>query len=313
MVSNNHNEAITHLAMPERQIPVLIESSPENAEGFVPSMAWGGKPVTSVRRLLPSFVDGLRSPRRRREIEKEHGAIDAAEWKRLREMLALIDRLNAGDWSPIVNLNAADGFPSPALLDQLSPGGWTREDDKTGTGDITYKSVSGNARASLSFKLESLQPLSTPKGAEASVRKAAPPARTISDRGGKSVVWKGEFGVEVKAATLALSGAFTAGLSKTRFVVWWSDVGKKFVPGLYCPDIVTALYALAMWSSGTAGGWAICQRCGEDFPRHHPKQLYCTHKCQVAAAMKRLRDRAKNAKGARGISQPKGKERSGRK
>jgi hypothetical protein len=105
------------------------------------------------------------------------------------------------------------------------------------------------------------------------------------------VRWEGEISAEVKTAVLALSGAFTEGLSKTRFVVWWSDIGKKFVPGLYCPDIVTALYALAMWSSGTAGGWAICQKCGKDYPRSRAKQRYCSHKCQVAAAMRRMRDK----------------------
>ena len=87
MGSNNNHEAITHLAMPVRQIPVLIDSSPEKAEGFVPSIIWSDKPVTSVRRLLPSFVEGLESPRKRKEIEKEHGVIDSVEWNRLRELL----------------------------------------------------------------------------------------------------------------------------------------------------------------------------------------------------------------------------------
>ena len=313
MRSNNANEAITYLAMPERQIPVLIESSPEKAEGFVPSMAWGGKPMTAVRRLLPSFVDGLRSPRRRREIEMEHGAIDAAEWNRLREMLTLIDRLNADDWSPVVNLNAGELAPLPALLDRLSPGGWFIEEDESDANRRTFRSASGDVRASFSFEIESREPLSTSQKSGKSVRKAAPPAPSNSGRGGKAVSWKGEISAEVKTAILALSGAFTAGLSKTRFVVWWSDIGKKFVPGLYCPDIVTALYALAMWSSGTAGGWAICQKCGADFPRHHPKQLYCTHKCQVAAAMKRLRDRAKKAASAKANARPTAKNRTGRK
>ena len=120
MRSNNRNESITHLAMPERQIPVLIDSSPEKAEGFVPSAAWSGKPLTSVRRLLPSFVDGLQSPRRRKEIEKEHGTIDAEEWNRLREMLALKDRLNDGDWSPVNSIYGKKELePFAALLDRI--------------------------------------------------------------------------------------------------------------------------------------------------------------------------------------------------
>ena len=312
-MSNNNNEAITYLAMPERQIPVLIESSPEKAEGFVPSIAWGGKPMTSVRRLLPSFVDGLRSPRRRREIEIEHGAIDEPEWNRLREMLTLIDRLNAGDWSPVITLNAGELTQLPALLDRLSPGGWFIEEDESDTNKRNFRSASGDAMASFSFEIESLQPLSTSQRTGTSVRKAASPVPSNSGRGGKAGSWKGEISAEVRTAILAFSEAFTAGLSKTRFVVWWSDIGKKFVPGLYCPDIVTALYALAMWSIGTAGGWAICQKCGNNFFRHHPKQLYCKHQCQVAAAMKRLRDKAKNPANAKAIPQPKAKKHTGRK
>jgi hypothetical protein len=315
MRSNNNNEAITNLSMPERQIPVLIECSPGKAEGFVPSIAWGGKPTTSVRRLLPSFVDGLRSPRRRREIEIEHGAIDAAEWSRLREMLTLIDRLNSGDWSPVVTLNTGKLAPLPALLDRLSPEGWFIEEDKSDTNKRTLRSASGDVRASISFEIESLQPLSTSQRTGTSARHAAPPVTLNSGRGGKSVKWKGGISAEVKTAVLALSGAFTTGLSKTRFVVWWSDIGKKFVPGLYCPDIVTALYALAMWSSGTAGGWAICQnpKCGKDYPRSRAKQRYCSHKCQVAAAMKRMRGKRKLQTEMESKATTKAKKRKGRK
>jgi len=49
---------------------------------------------------------------------------------------------------------------------------------------------------------------------------------------GKVLELKGGMSGKVKTAALALSEAFTAGLSKTRFVVWWSDVAMKFVPGL---------------------------------------------------------------------------------
>jgi hypothetical protein len=86
-------------------------------------------------------------------------------------------------------------------------------------------------------------------------------------------------------------------LSKARFVVWWSDVGKKLVPGLYCPDIVTALYALAMWSSGTAGGWAICQKCGVYTCAAELSSVTAPQKCQVAAAMQRYREISKDSGG----------------
>jgi hypothetical protein len=297
MRSNHNHEAITHLAMPERQIPVLLDSVPEKAEGFVPSIVWSDKPVTSVRRLLPSFIDGLDSPRKRKEIEKEHGAIDRAEWDRLREMLALKDRLNAGDWSPEVTLDTKALEYLPALLDPLSPKGWFIEAEKDGDGKRTFRSASGDVRASFSFEIDPGKPLSTSEVAEASGRKGAPRLHPGLEPSGKNVArkleFKGEIGFEVRPAAFALSKAFTVGLNKTRFVVWWHQAAKKFIPGLYCPDILTALYALAMWSSGTAGGWAICQRCGENYPRRRAKQFYCSSKCRVAAAMKRLRDKQK--------------------
>jgi hypothetical protein len=286
MISNNNNEAITHLAIPERQIPVLIDSSAEKAEGYVPSRAWSDKPVTRVRRLLPSFVQGLASPQRSREIEKEHGTISATEWTRLRELLSMIDRWNAGDWSPVVIDNAKEALAHlPALLNRLSPEGWLKETDKSGTGKQMFRSVSGSKSIEIVMGEPTFTPLiNAPPG-----RKVAQRVHPVLESDGKTAKLRVEVSGECKTVPFALSELFTAGLSKTRFVVWWSDVGKKLVPGLYCPDIVTALYALAMWSSGTAGGWAICQRCNKDYPRSRAKQLYCSHKCQVAAAMKRYR------------------------
>jgi hypothetical protein len=310
MRSNNNHEAITHLAMPERQIPVLIDSTPENTEGFVPSIVWNGKPVTRVRRLLPSFVQGLASPHRRREIEKEHGTVGATEWNRLRELLSLIDRLNSGDWSPVVTDDARVALEHlPALLNRLSPEGWLREADESGTRKQTFRSVSG----SKALKIVIGKPTFTSPVDGPSDRKAAPNVHPVFERGGKTLEWSAGIRAECKTAAFALSEAFTAGLRKTRFVVWWSDVGKKLVPGLYCPDIVTALYALAMWSSGTAGGWAICQKCNKDYPRSRAKQLYCSHRCQVAAAMKRYRKNLEMAAKSKSKTTAKNKKRTRRK
>ena len=319
MRSNNNHEAITHLAMPERQIPVLIDSSPEKAEGYVTSTGWSEKPQTSVRRLQASFVDGLRNARKRREIEREHGVISATDWNQLRELLALIDRLNAGDWSPIVTTNAEEILKDfPALLNRFSPEGWFLEDEP-GTGKIELRSASGNLRSSISINLtrfegiEPGKPFTTGSDAGESIHKSPRAVRSELERGKKILEENATISAKVTTAACALSEAFTAGLSKTRFVVWWSDVGKKLVPGLYCPDIVTALYALAMWSSGTAGGWAICQKCGEDYPRSRAKQRYCSHRCQVAAAMKRHRIKVALEEKSKSKAPTKSKKRTGRK
>ena len=282
MKSNNNNETITHLAMPERQIPVLVDSTPEKAEGFMPSIAGGDKPVTSVRRLLPQFVQGFGNSQRRREIEKEHGTISASEWNRLRELLNLIDRLNSGDWSSVTTSNVEEALePFSALLDRLSPAGWFVEEDESGTGKRKLRSASGHLQLSTTSEIDVVDMTAH--------RKAVPRVHPVLERDGSTGDWSIKIRGEAKTAAYALAERFTEGLSKTRFVVWWSHVGKRLVPGLYCPDIVTALYALAMWSSGTAGGWAICQRCNKDYPRSRAKQRYCSHKCQVAAAMKRYR------------------------
>jgi hypothetical protein len=314
MRSNNDNKAITHLAMPERQIPVLIDSTAEKSEGFVPSIAWSDKPVTRVRRLLPEFVQGLTSPQRRREIEKEHGTISATEWDRLHEMLGLKDRLNAGDWSPIITSNAGEALKHlPILLDLLSPGGWFVAEDESGTGRRTFRSASGEMQISISIEIEAGKPTFTALVDGIVHRNTVPRVHPVSERYGKTAKWSTKISGVYQTAAFALSEAFTAGLSKTRFVVWWSDVAERFVPGLYCPDIVTALYALAMWSSGTAGGWAICQRCNKDYPRSRAAQLYCSHKCQVAAAMKRYRKNLERAAKLKSKSRAQRKKRTGRK
>ena len=64
-------------------------------------------------------------------------------------------------------------------------------------------------------------------------------------------------------------------------------------PGLFCPDIMTALYALALSGLGTPGGIAVCQRCKSPFIRSKGVQLYCAHRCQVAAGMQRYRTNLK--------------------
>jgi hypothetical protein len=310
MRSNNNHETITHLAMPERRIPVLIDAGSGRAEGFMPSMAQSGESVTRVRRLLPSFVKGLDSPQRRTEIAKEHGPIDTAEWQRLRELLALIDRLNAGDWSPVTTSNAEDALERlPALFDQLSHGGWLIDEDEPGTGKLSFRSASGDSRLTVDTGKVTRTPLTNLPSAREAIKQAKP----LVDRDGDSVRISIPIRGTHKTAAFILSEAFTAGLNKTRFVIWWANLPKKLVPGLYCPDIVTALYASVLATLGTPGGLGVCQRCGDDFIRSRAKQLYCDHKCQVAAAMKRMRNNRKLKTETKSKATTKSKKRAGRK
>lgn len=308
MRSNNNHETITHLAMPERQIPILIGAGSGRAEGFMPSTARSGELVTRVRRVPPSLVEGLENPGRRKEIEKEHGAINAREWNRLLELLALIDRLNAGDRSPIVKTNAKEALdPLVQALQELSPGGWLVEGIERGSSEMKLRSASGKMRGRIS--IGHLEPIGT------AFLKAPTRARSGTGRKHRSANLSFSVHAEGKTAAFALSEAFTEGLSKTRFVIWWADLPKKLVPGLYCPDIVTALYASVLSTIGTPGGVGVCQRseCGAVFPRTRAKQLYCNHKCQVAAAMKRHRDNLKLKAEAASNAPTKTKKRRGRK
>ena len=79
------------------------------------------------------------------------------------------------------------------------------------------------------------------------------------------------------------------GLKRARPVVWWSYAKMKASLGLYCPDGHTALYALALEGMGSLGGLGVCQRCGNPFHRSRRTQHYCSHRCQLAASMKRFR------------------------
>ena len=97
-----------------------------------------------------------------------------------------------------------------------------------------------------------------------------------------------EFDKPVRSIIAKLSNM---GIYKALFVIWWAEHEKKFAPGLYCPDMPTALYALALSAIGEAGAVGVCRHCGKPFIRSRGKQSYCNHKCQVAAGMVRYRKR----------------------
>jgi hypothetical protein len=64
------------------QSPVLIESTLEEADGFVPSKDWSNKPVTPVRRWRPSFNQNLKFSQLHKVTEQQRGSISAEEWAR---------------------------------------------------------------------------------------------------------------------------------------------------------------------------------------------------------------------------------------
>jgi hypothetical protein len=226
MRSDNRNETITHLGMPQRRIPVLTPVPSGGVDGFVSFKPWDYERGGNVRRVSPEILAALRDPAQRKRVEQQYGRIEERDWSRLLELLGLIERLAAGDWTPVYKHLGS-----------------------------THKSVrNGNT-----IKVE------------------------ISSSG------------SAKSAVFALTEAFTEGLSRSRFVVWWAEREQKFAPGIYCEDIVTALYALVLSAVGQPGGIGICRHCEQPFPRSRSKQRYCSYRCQAAAGMRRYRLKLKKA------------------
>ena len=287
MKINNANKAITSLANPERRIPILVAAPAEESEGYIPIWDSNGEPM-KVRRLQPSLVKDLSNPGRRRRIEEVYGRISEADWNRLRDSIDLIDRLNAGDGSPVVVSDREEVIDQ--LLQSLDPSGtqtWLLDNHDPKRGEIEIRPVSKEGVAG------------SPVIIQYSVHQSALENKTSANRlvgpMGFNIVESSKISVVRKTAAFALSEALTEGLSKIRFVVWWFESKRKLVPGVYCPDIVTALYALAMWANGTRGAWAICRRCNKDYLRSRVDKTYCTTKCQVAAAMQRHRKKKKSS------------------
>jgi hypothetical protein len=87
----------------------------------------------------------------------------------------------------------------------------------------------------------------------------------------------------------AICKLLNRGIQNSRFIVWWVDRDQRLAPGLYCPDAVTALFALALAQVGETGALAVCSRCSNQFLTRRSSQVYCSSKCQTAAAMTRYR------------------------
>ena len=77
-----------------------------------------------------------------------------------------------------------------------------------------------------------------------------------------------------------------------RFVIWWDERSKKFVPGLYCKDMATAL-AIGLFFR-QAG---VCLRCKNWFiPTSKKPQRFCSLRCGNADRKARERERDKHRK-----------------
>ena len=80
-------------------------------------------------------------------------------------------------------------------------------------------------------------------------------------------------------------------MAKARFVMWWVDKEKKFAPGIYCPDLSTALAASLVSHIAAPKAVAICERCENRFIRTKSVQRFCSLRC--GNADRKARQRAK--------------------
>jgi hypothetical protein len=106
MTSDDDDDAMTHLAMPERAIPVLVPSSLDKANGVAPLSQWAlrgiGAPAVAVRRFKLASLKDWNDPRRRSDLEKEFGPIKKAEWSRIPSLIDLCGRWNDGDRREVI-------------------------------------------------------------------------------------------------------------------------------------------------------------------------------------------------------------------
>ncbi len=102
---HNDNEPITHLAMPERQIPILIaveDARSDRWDGTAPQPSYfehvDENPSTIlVRRVSAGVLNDLIDQNGRRRFETQFGAVNVGEWDKIIKLIDLLDRWNRDD------------------------------------------------------------------------------------------------------------------------------------------------------------------------------------------------------------------------
>jgi hypothetical protein len=107
MRHTNDNEALTHLGMPERTIPVLIPCERGARDGFT---ALGEPSNTSVRRVGRKVLQEFLDETRRASVERKYGAVPRRDRERILYLLGLADAISRRD--PRRLRAAVEGFVS---------------------------------------------------------------------------------------------------------------------------------------------------------------------------------------------------------
>lgn len=102
----------------------------------------------------------------------------------------------------------------------------------------------------------------------------------------------------VKEAKESIQRHVISSVDSVRFVLWeWKG---KLAPGLFCPDISTALLVHAIMAAlGTKAkanvGLRLCPKCGRPFLQRRKDQFYCSIRCREAHRVERWRARQKRS------------------
>jgi hypothetical protein len=91
-----------------------------------------------------------------------------------------------------------------------------------------------------------------------------------------------------------VASLFTDELKNAHIVLWWTH--GKFRPAIWCEDLATAVYALALPNFSGRGGLAVCHHCYRFFTPSRVDQECCTPKCENARRAARHRARKRRLK-----------------
>lgn len=279
---HNHNESITQASLAGAFVPAVIPCSPKKCDGRtllpVAQEVWdktgGDIPFQDVRVIPKTCLAMFIDPKQRAHFQREYGPVGEGERKRLLYLIALAQAVREHKGAPEQAAAAFDKAIRKLL--GITPEMAARYDELWGGPD------------------ENSNWLTTPA--------KSTPAMT-DEEGEKGYAleeqrdfWREHeqiFLLSAKFPALELMKMLNHEIRSARLVMWWSIRDKKIMPGVYCRDLATALFALALVYSDKPTGLAACLRCGTMFSKHKGGHNYCSHSCQTAAAQMRYRARTR--------------------
>jgi hypothetical protein len=107
---------------------------------------------------------------------------------------------------------------------------------------------------------------------------------------------------DARAHETVVAALVSHALRDARMVLWWS--GAEFTPAIWCDNLETAVYALAlpMFAGGDLLG--LCLRCKQIFVRKRSDQEYCSHRHREADRVARWREKQRKRRATKAAAKP---------